>query len=141
LLAPADTRLQAAVIHGNEILVLELHIDDDHRFLLLPGGGREANDIDEAAAVAREVLEETGCRVMVERLLRDAPSTPRDKAYRRYRTFLCRLVDGTGAVPRTRDGVATILRPRWLRLDDSESWSAQMADDTLHSSQLRSLFL
>lgn len=116
-----DTRLQAAIVRGHEILVLEMLVDDGRRFWLLPGGGHEASDVDESAAIAREVREETTAAVSVERLLIEAPAHPDDATYRRYRTFLCHPIAGSEPVAGARDGIATICAVRWLHLDD-EAW-------------------
>jgi 8-oxo-dGTP diphosphatase len=80
-------------------------------FWLLPGGGREAGESEEAC-VEREVREETHLEVAVERLLFEMPDIP-EGIYDRLRTYLCQVVDGEarpGAVfmasfPLARDNV------------------------------------
>jgi uridine phosphorylase/8-oxo-dGTP pyrophosphatase MutT (NUDIX family) len=131
------TRLQAAVLRRNEILVLEVLIDDGRRFWLLPGGGREPGDDNEAAAVAREVREETGLEVIADRLLVEAPAHPDDSTYERYRTFVCRVVQGAAPMTGTRDGIATIRNFRWLRLDGEESWGDEITGDRFLYPQLQ----
>jgi 8-oxo-dGTP pyrophosphatase MutT (NUDIX family) len=134
-----DTRLQAAIVRENEILVLEVRIDDGRRFWLLPGGGREPQDADEMAAVAREVREETACAVSVERLLVELPAHPDDATYRRYRTFFCRIVGDDVPVSGTRDGIATIDQLRWLRLDHEDTWGIEITQDRFLYPQLQAI--
>jgi 8-oxo-dGTP pyrophosphatase MutT (NUDIX family) len=124
-----DVRLQAAVIRDNEILILEIVVDDGRRLLLLPGGGREAVDIDERASVEREVREETGAAVIVERLILDVAARTGDAMYQRYHTYLCRLEAGSAPVAGARDGIATIARLQWLRLHDESAWATEILND------------
>src|SRR6185312_8622773 len=102
-----DTRLQAAIVRGHEILVVEMLVDDGRRFWLLAGGGHERSDVDESAAIAREVREETTAAVSVERLLIEAPAHPDDATYRRYRTFLCQPIAGSTSTTRRRGDVTS----------------------------------
>ena len=138
-MAQRDTRLQAALIRGNEILVLEVLIDDGRRFWLLPGGGREPDDLDDIAAVAREVREETACSVGVERLLVDSTAQPDDATYRHYRTFLCRIADNDVPVAGIRDGTATIHQLRWLHIDDERTWGTDITGDRFLYPQLQAI--
>jgi 8-oxo-dGTP pyrophosphatase MutT (NUDIX family) len=137
--AQRDARLQAAVVRGNEILVLEVLIDDGRRLWLLPGGGREPDDVDDVTAVAREVREETACSVGVERLLVDSAAHPDDATYRRYRTFLCRIAEHDVPVAGLRDGFATIHQLRWLRLDDEKTWGTEITRDRFLYPQLQAI--
>jgi len=134
-----DTRLQAAIVRGHEILVVEMLVDDGRRFWLLAGGGHERSDVDESAAIAREVREETTAAVSVERLLIEAPAHPDDATYRRYRTFLCHPIAGSEPVAGARDGIATICAVRWLHLDDEASWGRHIAEDRFLYPQLRAI--
>jgi 8-oxo-dGTP pyrophosphatase MutT (NUDIX family) len=131
-----ETRVQAAVLRGGEILLLEMAIDDGRRFWLLPGGGVEAGDADESAAIAREVHEETSLSVIVDRMLLDRPAAAADTAYRRYRTFLCIPQAGSLPVAGARDGIAVIDRVLWLRLDDDASWEPSVKADAFLLPQL-----
>jgi 8-oxo-dGTP pyrophosphatase MutT (NUDIX family) len=134
-----DVRLQAAVIKNGEILILNVHIEDGRQFWLLPGGGREPADADEFAAVGREIREETGAEVVVERVLLELPAHPDDTIYRRYRTFACRLVPGADPAAGAHDGIATIQDVRWLALEDENSWGSEIAADRFLAPQLRAI--
>ena len=106
---------------------------------LLPGGGREPGDADDFAAVAREVREEAGVDVVVERLLLESPAHPDDTAYQRYRTFACRPGANAVATTGARDGIATIRQARWLRLNDESSWDPEIVADRFLAPQLRAI--
>jgi uridine phosphorylase/8-oxo-dGTP pyrophosphatase MutT (NUDIX family) len=134
-----DTRLQAAVVRGNELLLVEMLIDDGRRFWLLPGGGREPGDSDDARAVAREVREETGLEVTLDRLLSETDAHPDDTTYGRYRTFLCRSPNSAAPSAGSRDGIATIGQIRWIRLDDETSWGPAIVEDRFLYPQLRAI--
>lgn len=134
-----ESRLQAAIVRDGEILVLEILVDDGRRLWLLPGGGREPDDVDDVAGVVREVREETTAAVTVERLLIDAPAQSDDPGYRRYRTFLCRPMPTSDPVAGARDGIATIASLRWLPLDDETAWGAQIVQDRFLYPQLRAI--
>lgn len=124
-----DTRLQAAVLRRAHILVIEMLVDDGRRFWLLPGGGREPDDVDEAAAVAREVREEVALDVAVVGQLLDVAAHPNDLGYRRYRTFLCFAPTDAEPVVGRRDGTARIGQARWLSLTDMAEWGRGICDD------------
>lgn len=136
---PRELRLQAAVINDHEILIVRVRLADGREFWLLPGGGREPADADEFAAVAREVREETGLEVRVERLLLDSRAHPDDATYERYRTFECRPAPGASAEPAAHDGIASILAVRWLRLGDEGSWGPEIVNDKFLAPQLRAI--
>jgi 8-oxo-dGTP pyrophosphatase MutT (NUDIX family) len=131
-----DTRLQAAVVRDNELLIIEMVMDDGRRFWVLPGGGREPSDTDEAVAIAREVREETALEVTVDRVLVDTVGHPADTRYQRYRTFLCHPRIGSTPAAGSRDGIATVGQTRWVRLDDEASWGTSIAEDRFLHPQL-----
>jgi 8-oxo-dGTP pyrophosphatase MutT (NUDIX family) len=131
-----DARIQAAVVRENNILVLSVLIDDGRRFWLLPGGGAEAHDLDEAATAVREVREETECQISVERFLFELPANAGDSTYRRYRTYLCRIAGGDMPRPGIRDGIATITHVAWLPLDDETKWEQSIREDRFLFPQL-----
>lgn len=126
------TRLQAAILHGDSILLLDVTLDDGRRFWMLPGGGLEPDDATDEAAIRREVREETSLEVTVGRALADSPAHADDTTYRRYRTYLCR-VRGGEIRNDIRDGIAQILDIRWLPLNDEADWGpAVLADVYLY---------
>jgi putative hydrolase of the HAD superfamily len=105
---------------------------------MLPGGGREEGE-DEAACVAREVLEETALTVRVERLLFDCPAQPPDSCYVRWQTYLCSVMGGQ-AVPGGGEGDdARLVAVKWLPLLDSVNWPADVRNDPLLAPQLHAI--
>ncbi len=95
--ASRHTRYQAVILRDDNALLLVRCIFADGRdWWMLPGGGRE--DETEEECVAREVREETGLDVRVERLLHDQAADPPDGTYVRWRTYLCRVVAGEASV-------------------------------------------
>lgn len=129
-----DTRLQAAIIREDRLLLVECTMPDERPFWVLPGGGREAGESD-AEAVAREVREELGVEVEVGRVLDDVPADPPDGTYSRWRTFACRLTGGEPAACGT-DGTAQLTAVRWLPLRDGEAWDAALRGDPFLYPQL-----
>src|SRR5437660_554305 len=89
---PRDCRYQAAIVRGDQILLVRHREHSGGRsYWLLPGGGRNPHESEEACVI-REVLEETHLEVAVVALLLDQDST--DGIYRRWKTFHCRVVAG-----------------------------------------------
>ena len=134
-MTPRDIRYQGAVVDGTRLLLLRCRTHAGHEFWLLPGGGREEGE-DGAACVAREVREEAGLDVTVERLLYEVPAEPPDGTYRLWRTYLCRLRGGEAA-PGGGDSWASIIAVRWLALAQTDSWEADLHDVFLHPQLLR----
>ena len=129
-----DTRLQAAIVRDDRLLLVQCTLPGEPPFWLLPGGGREAGESD-AQAVAREVREELGVAVDVGAVLDDVPADPPDGTYTRWRTFACRLVGGEPAACGT-DGSAQLTAVRWLPLADPEEWDAELRSDPFLCPQL-----
>jgi GrpB-like predicted nucleotidyltransferase (UPF0157 family) len=75
--AARDVRYQAAVVDAGRLLLLRCVLPDGTAFWLLPGGGREAGEGEEAC-VAREVREEAGIDVAVGPVLYEVPADPPD---------------------------------------------------------------
>jgi len=68
-----DVRYQAAIVREDHVLLLKVvDIDSGAMFWVLPGGGREAGETEEAC-VQREVREETELAVAVVRPLFEVP--------------------------------------------------------------------
>ena len=122
-----DTRLQAAIVRDDRLLLVQCTMPDEPPFWVLPGGGREAGESD-AAALAREVREELGVVVEVGRVLDDVPADPPDGTYMRWRTFACRLTEGE-PVACGGDGSAELTAVRWLPLAGGDAWDAAIRRD------------
>jgi len=131
-----DIRYQAAVMDGERLLLLRCEPHGEAPFWVLPGGGREAGESEEAC-VARELREEARIDVAVGPLLYDVPADPPDGTYTRWRTYLCHIVHGEAA-PGGGDGWAEITAVRWLSLADPAEWDAELrADPFIHPQLLR----
>jgi 8-oxo-dGTP diphosphatase len=89
-------RFQGAIVHEHQLLLIQ-HREhaSGHSYGLLPGGGQEEGESEEDCVV-REMREETGLEVQVERLLLDEPAVP-VVVYQRRKTYLCRIMGGAAA--------------------------------------------
>jgi 8-oxo-dGTP pyrophosphatase MutT (NUDIX family) len=132
-----DTRLQAAIIREDHVLLVQCTLPGEPPFWVLPGGGREAGERD-AEAVAREVREELGVEVEVGRVLDDAAADPPDGTYARWRTYACRVTSGEPAACGA-DGAAVLTAVRWLPLTGGASWDAALRRDPYLYPQLERL--
>ncbi len=119
------TRYQAAIIDDDHILLLKVvDYHDGQTFWVIPGGGQEAAETEEAC-VQREVLEETCLQVEVVRLILDEPGIG-DGMYQRIKTYLCRITAGEaqpGCEPEV-DTVdfTTIQQVAWFDLRNPLIW-------------------
>lgn len=129
-----DTRLQAAIVRDERLLLVLCKLPGEPPFWMLPGGGREAGESD-AEAVAREVREELGVEVEVGAVLYDVPADPPDGTYTRWRTFACRLMQGEPAACGD-DGGAQLTAVRWLPLADRSGWEPALRSDPFLGPQL-----
>lgn len=130
------TRYQAAVLHDGSILLLKCAFRDGPLVWILPGGGREEHE-EETTCVAREVLEETGLTVNVERLLYDCAAEPADGTYVRWRTYSCCVVSGHAAPGGGEGANADLVDLTWLPLHEEASWPAEIRADAFLAPQLR----
>jgi 8-oxo-dGTP diphosphatase len=129
-----DTRLQAAIVRDQHLLLVQITLPDATAFWVLPGGGREAGESD-ADGIMREVREELGVDVVVGDELYDVPAEPPDGTYARWRTFACQLVHGEPAATGP-DGAADLTAVRWLPLIRRESWDIAVRQDAFLYPQL-----
>jgi 8-oxo-dGTP diphosphatase len=128
-----DARYQGAIVRGHGLLLIKhRYFDDGHSYWLLPGGGREPGETEEHA-VRREMQEETGLEVRVERLLFEEPAEGEGGLYRRYKTYLCTPIGGQaqpGHEPEHDAAEAyAISEVRWFDLRDPSSWDPQVIPD------------
>ncbi len=125
-------RYQGAIIQDDQILLI-MHREHStgRAYWLLPGGGREPGETEEAC-VQREMREETSLEIMVERLLLDEPSIPND-VYKRLKTYLCKVIKGE-AKPGYEPEIEAaqnyaIVEARWFDMRDPNSWEVKLRDD------------
>jgi 8-oxo-dGTP pyrophosphatase MutT (NUDIX family) len=135
-------RYQGAVVQGSRVLLIQ-HREhaSGSSYWLLPGGGREEGESEEACVV-RELSEETGLQVKVEQLLCDEPE-PQGGYYQRHRTFLCTILSGTlhpGVEPEA-DAAArySIAEAAWFDLRDEDSWGEGIRADRFTYPQLKQM--
>ena len=97
-----DTRVQIVIIENGKYILLEhLAKKQNVTFWGLPGGGREADESDEEAAV-REALEETGLHVRLLPIKHEVNITGKKYIYDRIVTFMAYPLSGeaiTGSEP------------------------------------------
>lgn len=121
-----DTRYQGAIVRDNKLLLIKaIELATNALYYLIPGGGREDGESEEEC-VRREMREETHLEVAVERLLLEMPAFPEDQTYRRYKTYLCRVVGGEaspGFEPEDELApLSTMLEIGWFDLTETDSW-------------------
>jgi len=126
-------RYQGAVIRDDHILLVKHREHATGRsYWVIPGGGREDNETEEAC-VQREILEETHLVVTIERLLFDeaAPTG----GYQRLKTYLCSLGIGDalpGYEPETEAAQRyAITEVGWFDLLHPASWDNQIKTDSI----------
>jgi 8-oxo-dGTP pyrophosphatase MutT (NUDIX family) len=134
------TRYQGAILRDGAVLLIQQREHaTGHTYWLLPGGGMEAGETPEAC-VAREMLEETGLTVRVERLLLDVPSTPGGH-YMRAHTYLCTPLAGEAAPGYEPEpeisNLYSIIDVRWVPFADESSWDPLIVSDDITSRNLR----
>jgi 8-oxo-dGTP pyrophosphatase MutT (NUDIX family) len=130
-----EIRYQGAIIRDHHILLIKHREQATGRsYWLLPGGGREFGETEEAC-VQREVREETHLHVSVERLLLDEQDVPLESYYKRLKTYLCSVVNGeaeAGYDPEAESAYRhTISGVRWLDLRDPTEWGNSVTNDLL----------
>ena len=127
------------MIRDGAILLLCCAFRNGPTVWILPGGGRD-EDEDEELCVVREVQEETGLSVRVERLLFDQPAEPQDGTYVRWRTYLCAVVGGQASPGGGEGDSAELIDLTWLPIiDDELSWPAAIRADPFLFPQLQAI--
>src|SRR4051812_46413166 len=106
------TRYQAAVVRNGAILLVRCQFTNGTAYWMIPGGGREDGE-DEIACVIREVAEETGLNVSVDRVLSEVDAQPPDGTYKKWRTYLCSGVSGEAGPGGGEGGSATLVAVMW----------------------------
>ena len=116
------------MVRDGALLLLRCAFRDGPTVWILPGGGREDGESEEACIV-REVREETALTVRVERLLSDVPAVPPDGTYTRWRTYLCTVLGGEAAPGGGEGASAELIDVTWLTLRDERSWPPDVRAD------------
>ena len=134
------SRYQAAILRSDEILLIRHQEHMGGRtYWLLPGGGREEGE-SEIECVRREVREETGLEVRVERLLYEARSMNPASIYQSYKTYLCTPIAGEpspGYEPEEdASALYGIVEVRWVNLWDEGNWDDRMRTDPITHTNL-----
>lgn len=123
-----DIRYQAAIVQEGRVLLAQMRTPDGRLIWLPPGGGREGNETPEECVV-REIQEETGLSVAVDRLLFTEPDMP-GGAYDFLYTYLCRPVSGTlktGVEPEAEFMPVLLLQSlEWLDLREQSTWPTRV---------------
>ena len=138
---PRDIRYQGAILRDHHLLLIR-HRDHatGQSYWVMPGGGREGSETEEAC-VAREMSEETGLAVTVERLVLDEPDDA--GVYQRRRTYLCTAETGDaqpGYEPEIEAAeVYGIAEVRWFDLRAPAGWEPLAVADPITYPQLQRL--
>jgi 8-oxo-dGTP pyrophosphatase MutT (NUDIX family) len=135
-------RYQGAVIRDDHILMLkQIEHASGRSYWLLPGGRIEPDETEERC-VQREVLEETGFYVHLQRLLLDEPNIV-DRSYQRRKTFLCSVLGGEarpGYEPEAEYATAySFTEVAWFDLRYPRHWPEQIVYDPITYSLLQQI--
>ena len=125
------TRYQGANVKDDHILLIK---HQEHKsgfsYWVLPGGKRELDETEEDC-VQREMLEETGLDVAVERLILDEDGIPLG-IYKRLKTYLCRVIRGEARAGFEPEALAAqeyaISEVRWFDLNNVYKWADELND-------------
>jgi 8-oxo-dGTP diphosphatase len=126
------TRYQGAILRDHHLLLIRhQHHEDGRTYWLVPGGGLEPGESEEDC-VRREMREETGLQVQVERLLVEEASVP-GGIYAWYKTYLCSVLSGEaspGYEPEAEaSAVYAIVEVRWFDLRAAAGWFGLIVND------------
>lgn len=133
------TRYQGAIIRDHHILLL-LHREHHggRSYWVIPGGGREAGESEEGC-VQREMWEETGLEVRVERLILESEGYP-GGVYQALKTFLCTSIGGKAAPgyepEEEASSIYSIEAVQWLDIRQPGTWSQEIQADPFTYPQL-----
>ena len=121
-----DIRYTGIIVRDHHMLLIQQRdYEGERSYWVAPGGGREPGETEEEC-VRREMLEETGLEVQVERLLLDEGQVQDSEAYQRFKTYLCSVGEGLaapGSEPEFEPGEGyEIVAVRWFDLRDETSW-------------------
>ncbi len=137
------TRYQGAIVQDGKLLIIShRRHDNGHEYWLLPGGGIESGET-EHECVVREMLEETGLQVRVERLLLQKPDIAPAAIYQQINTYLCTPIGGVaspGYEPEIEaSAVYSIHAVRWISLADEIDWGQAVKQNVVTYPQLQAI--
>jgi 8-oxo-dGTP pyrophosphatase MutT (NUDIX family) len=127
-------RYQGAIMRGNHILLIKHREHKSGRaYWIIPGGGRESGESEEEC-VRREMYEETGLTVTVERLLLDE-MVEVHQWRNQHKTYLCRADAGDAQPgyepePEVAEHYA-ITEVGWFDLSAPASWDPLVKADPI----------
>jgi ADP-ribose pyrophosphatase YjhB (NUDIX family) len=133
---PPRIRCQGAIVKDNQVLLIQHREHASGRsYWLLPGGGQEDGESAEEGVV-REMREETGLEVKVERLLFVDPEFEgKENVYNQYLTYLCRILSGEpkpGYEPEVEaSAFYGITQVGWFDLRDEAGWGEEVLHDQI----------
>jgi 8-oxo-dGTP pyrophosphatase MutT (NUDIX family) len=135
-------RYQGAILRNDQILLIQHSEHAGGRsYWLLPGGGREDGETEEQCVI-REMKEETGLDVKVERLLMEEPEHP-GGAYKRHKTYLCTILSGEahpGYEPEPEVAAHyRIAEVGWFDLHDEARWGEKVIADPFTYPELKQI--
>lgn len=135
-------RYQGAILRGTCILLVQHREHVGGRsYWLLPGGAREEGETEEQCVI-REMKEETGLDVKIERLLMDEPVNPGVGNARR-KTYLCTVLAGEaqpGYEPEPEVAAYyAIVEVGWFDLCSEVSWGEKVIADQYTYPELKRL--
>ncbi|MEI6778459.1 MAG: NUDIX hydrolase [Chloroflexales bacterium] len=127
-------RYQGAIVCDHHILLIQhTHHPDGRSYWLIPGGGIEPEETEEACVI-REMWEETCLQVRVEGLLLDEPAEA-GGLYQRRKTYHCAVEAGEarpGYEPEPDAAAAyAITDVAWLDLRTPAAWPAAVVIDPI----------
>jgi 8-oxo-dGTP pyrophosphatase MutT (NUDIX family) len=130
-----NARYQGAIVQNDNILLIR-HLE--HRtgrtYWLLPGGGRDGEETEEDC-VRREMKEETGLVVRVDRLLLSDKPESSYGFYNLYKTYLCSPLTqdpSPGYEPEPEASASyAIVEVKWFDLRNANNWGEMVLNDMI----------
>ncbi len=138
-----NIRYQGAILRGTHILLIQHREHAGGRsYWLLPGGGREEGETEEQCVI-REMKEETGLDVKIDRLLMNEAASPRVGDPLRRKTYLCTILAGEaqpGYEPEPEVAARyAIAEVGWFDLRSQENWGEKVISDRYTYPELKQI--
>jgi 8-oxo-dGTP pyrophosphatase MutT (NUDIX family) len=124
------TRYQAAIMVDDHILLVkQRNTSSGYEWWNIPGGGREGDESEEACII-REMREEIGFDIRVERLLIDGPSHPHS-GYQRFKTYLCTPAGGEAQPGYEPESQTSLIDVGWFDLRDVSQLTPEAVNNSI----------